>query len=212
MRKIGDAIMISKAPRFAKVFDDEGVLATSLTPNDESWDQVTRSEIKPEEKEEEEKKEIWTACLNPIFNMIRIADTADGEVPNVSVVFDEGVKCYAVSSSPQLQSGSNGEEERTIAIRAGERILRAPDRELRFYGRLAVARDYQSGNTDADVGGGGGGGDDGGAEGKEGEEKGESTMSLDEMSEAVAALGAGGEGMIEGEKEEEGGEEAMDLD
>ena len=105
MSKISKAMRITKGPKYVKIFDDEGVLESAFGPSDPRWDKIVESED----------KDTWIGSINPVFNMIRIADTTIGEVPNVTVVYKEGIECYAV--------GEHGK----VAIQAGEVLLRAPD-------------------------------------------------------------------------------------
>ena len=116
--KIDTAMRVSRVPRYAKVFNEDANLVNAFTPFDQEWADTVRTESTRRENQAEPWKDNdpWVASIHPIFNLIRVADPAKGEKPNVMVVQREGVKCYAFSS--------NGMEP---AIQRGEPLLRAAD-------------------------------------------------------------------------------------
>lgn len=107
--KINRVMRISQGPRYAKSFRHDGMLDTAFGPWDERWEGLTNL---PNGQKD---SSIWTASIDSLFNMIRIADPAKGEIPNVAVVQREGVNVYAVKTDGEL------------TIRAGEPLLRAAD-------------------------------------------------------------------------------------
>ncbi|CAD6572761.1 MAG: hypothetical protein ASARMPREDX12_005434 [Alectoria sarmentosa] len=107
--KINRVMRISQSPRYVKSFRADGKLDCAFGPNDERWNSLTKL---PKDQED---KAIWIASIDSAFNLIRIADPAKGEVPNVAVVQREGMNVYAINSN------SNP------AIKAGEPLLRAAD-------------------------------------------------------------------------------------
>lgn len=107
--KINRAMRIHKGPRYVKRFQADGTLDAAFGPWDKRW------EGPPKLSKEQEDKSIWIASIDSLFNMIRIADPAKGETPNVAVIQKEGVHVYAVKADGGL------------AIKAGEPLLRAAD-------------------------------------------------------------------------------------
>ena len=107
--KINRAMRISQGPRYVKCFRGDGILDSAFGPGDNRWESLTKL---PKEQED---KAIWIASIDSAFNMIRIANPAKGEVPNVVVVQREGMNVYAMMT------------DRNPAIKAGEPLLRAPD-------------------------------------------------------------------------------------
>lgn len=79
------------------------MLDKAYGPRDDRWDALTGHE-------DHEDRAVWIASVDPLLNMIRIADPAKGENPNVAVVRREGVNVYAAAEQ---------------GIRAGETLLRA---------------------------------------------------------------------------------------
>jgi len=120
--KIDMAMRMSEGPVCAKVFDRAGVLERVVCSRDLGWnDLVTRGgeSVMVEGGGDVETWNVsgsWIGSIHPIFNMIRVADPAKGERPNVAVVRREGVLCYAIG-------GGRGEP----AIKAGEALVRAED-------------------------------------------------------------------------------------
>lgn len=106
--KINRAMRISKGPRYAKCFRADGMLDTAFGPGDERWEGLLNGI--PKEHEDES---VWVASIDSMLNMIRIADPAMGETPNVALVQREGVHVYAIQKA--------GEP----AIKAGEPLLRS---------------------------------------------------------------------------------------
>lgn len=100
---INAGMSISHGPRYAKCFGADGMLDKAYGPWDDGWDALTGHE-------DHEDRAVWIASVDPLLNMIRIADPAKGEKPNVAVVRREGVNVYAATEQ---------------GIRAGETLLRA---------------------------------------------------------------------------------------
>ena len=107
--KINRVMRISKGPRFVKCFRADGLLNTAFVPSDERWEGLT------ELPKEQVDTSIWIAGIDSLFNLIRIADPALGETPNVAVIQREGVNVYVVGTGSEP------------AIKAGESLLRAAD-------------------------------------------------------------------------------------
>ena len=120
--KIEKAMLVSNKPRYVKKFNEHGMLVDAFG----AWDARMDNPMNTSEEKEEEDK-IWIARINPLIDMIRTADPAKGEVPNVDVVHRENTTVYAVVG---------GEEP---AIRAGETLLRAPDEDDVLRAGAAVA-------------------------------------------------------------------------
>ncbi len=108
--KINRIMRISEGPRYAKCFGADGILDSAFGPCYERWETVIQL------SKEQEDKPVWLASIDSLFNIIRIADPALGETPNVAVVWREGADVYAV----QTQDGGP-------AIKVGEILLRAAD-------------------------------------------------------------------------------------
>jgi len=116
MSKISTSMRVSKSPRYAKVFNLDGNIVSAFTPFDQGWNDIMHEEPLREDPYPWKDKDPWIGSIHSIFNMIRIANPAKGETPNVVVVQREGLQCYAVSK--------NGLEP---AIEAGQPLLRAAD-------------------------------------------------------------------------------------
>ena len=118
--KITTSMRISQSPRYAKLFNLDGNLVSAFTPFNDLWNEITQAEpMMVQENDDAETwkdQNPWIGSIHPIFNMIRIADSTKGEIPNVVFVQREGIQCYAISR--------NGLEP---AIRKGEPLLRAAD-------------------------------------------------------------------------------------
>ncbi len=108
--KINRAMRISDGPRYVKRFGADGILHSAFGPWDERWEPMIQL------AKDQEDKSVWVGSIESLFNMIRVADPALGEAPNVDVVWREGVHVYAV----QTRKGGP-------AIKAGETLLRAAD-------------------------------------------------------------------------------------
>lgn len=128
LAKINRAMRVSDGPRYAKSFGADGMLADEFGPWDQRWDDLTTNHhsnnaTNGKEKEKQKKndddnkeKSTWIASLNPLLNMIRIADPAKGEIPNVVIVQTDRVNVFAVQT-----------EDGGVVIRAGEPLLRAKE-------------------------------------------------------------------------------------
>ena len=118
--KIDTAMRVSQGPRYAKVFDSVSNVVDAFTPYHTQWADTVRPKPICEEDQPEpwKDKEPWIASIHPIFNLIRVADPAKGEKPNVVVMQREAIRCYAFRA--------DGVEP---AIRKGEPLLRAADTE-----------------------------------------------------------------------------------
>lgn len=110
LSKISRAMRVSKGPRYVKCFRADGTLDIAFGPWDRRWDGLTKT---PKGKEDQS---VWIAGIDPLFNMIRVADSAKGETPNVAVTHREGVHVFATKV-----------HGRGPAISAGEPLLRAAD-------------------------------------------------------------------------------------
>lgn len=163
LAKINRAMCVSDGPRYAKSFGADGMLAEEFGPWDQRWDGLTvnhhsdnATEGKGKEKQEEENDDddskenstTWIASINPLLNMIRIADPAKGEIPNVVIVHTAQVRVFAA------ERGDGG-----VVIQLGESLLRAKDEgttedfyeELRDMERLPDVdnTDHRTAGTDA---------------------------------------------------------------
>ena len=114
LSKIQRSMRIDQSPRYAKRFDADGMLDLTFGPGDgkERWEELVTDVVSREGNDEQ--FSTWTARIDLLLNMIRIADPAKGETPNVKIVQREGVSVYAVKK--------RGEP---AVIRAGEVLLRA---------------------------------------------------------------------------------------
>ena len=107
--KINKAMRISQGPRYAKCFRHDGTLDTAFGPWDKRWDTVTQLPKDPTHDNEP----IWIASIDSLCNLIRIADPALGQSPNVAIIQREAVCVYAIKT------------DRVPAIKAGDPLLRA---------------------------------------------------------------------------------------
>ena len=107
---------VFKSPRFAKFYDEDSDLVAALGDEHPRWDLLTRIPKKLI-KEDKNDEPVWSAGVDPLLNLIRIADLNKGEEPNVEVVQREGLFVIAL--------GNQGGGE--VAIKAGESLLRAGD-------------------------------------------------------------------------------------
>ena len=145
LSKITTAMHVTKEPRYCKLFDENGMLEQSFSPNDTYWSNLMRgSELgdsdsdslfsrgrdskspKDDLSSDKGEEEVWIATLNPIFDMLRVADPMLGEIPNVRVVQTEGISVYA------LKGG----------IRKGQALLR--QRGAETFGGVGVGADWDS--------------------------------------------------------------------
>lgn len=97
--KINRVINVSQTPRYVKYFRPDGMLDTAFGPDDDRWAHV------PTEPEDQS---TWIASIDSLVCLIRVADPAKGETPNVTIVRREGVHVSAAT-----------------AIKAGEPLFRA---------------------------------------------------------------------------------------
>lgn len=136
-QKIESAMRISTRPHCAKVFDQDGMLKSTLGEGDKGWDRLFPSGSADDsmmgdnehEGQESEDERVWIGGINPIFNLIRIADPSKGEIPNVGFV-QRGGEMYVFAM------GKNGDkpdktdtiehEDTEITIKAGQPLLRPP--------------------------------------------------------------------------------------
>ena len=102
MSKISNSMRVSRGPRYAKIYNNQANLKTAFGKFDERWSNIIHTDDPDEET--------WIGSINPVFNLIRIADPSKGEVPNVVVVQKSGLHVYAIS-----------------AIEKGQALLRAAD-------------------------------------------------------------------------------------
>lgn len=102
---------ISHGPQYAQVFHKDGSPKTAFGPGHPRWEDLTKL---PEDKDDDSL--VWVAGIDPLFNMIRIADPAKGESPNVLVVQKDILYVYAIKTDDGLP-----------AIKTGEPLLRAAD-------------------------------------------------------------------------------------
>lgn len=128
LAKINRAMRVSDGPSYAKSFGADGMLADEFGPWDQRWNGLTNNHnsnnaTNGEEKEkqntnddDDKGKSTWIASLDTLLNMIRIADPAKGEIPNVVIVQTDRVHVFAVHT-----------EDGGVAIRAGEPLLRAKE-------------------------------------------------------------------------------------
>ena len=122
--KITRAMCISKGPRYIKSFRADGMCDTASGPRDKRWEDVTQI---PKEDDDDS---VWIASIDSFYNMIRIADPALGETPNVTVTQREDLEVFAIKTD----SGP--------AIRAGEPLLRAANP---VEGLVLYSLDWQDG-------------------------------------------------------------------
>ena len=102
--KINHSMRVSKGPRYIKYFDTEGNVETTFDQSHELWEGLALTGASNEEEQ------VWIGTLNPVFNLIRVADDSKGEKPNVVVIQKEGIHVFAASE-----------------IKEGEPLLRAAD-------------------------------------------------------------------------------------
>ena len=130
MSKISTAMRVSKSPRYAKTFDRHANLLSIVTPSDEAWSDIVFKE--GARSPDEQDLQPWIASIQPIFNLIRVADPDKGEIPNVAVVQDEGIRCYAISRDglePAIKLGQ-------VLVRAGD----IDDKERQRIERMLLER------------------------------------------------------------------------
>jgi len=98
----------TSSPAFTKFFNEDGLLSTSYTINQHRcWDHHITLPTG------DDTAAVWTGRLEPCLSMIRIADPAKNETPNVRIVRKEGVEVFTLG------------DKDTVAIRAGAPLLRA---------------------------------------------------------------------------------------
>ncbi|KAK3175872.1 hypothetical protein OEA41_007194 [Lepraria neglecta] len=102
MSKISNSMRVSRGPRYAKIYNNQANLKTAFGKFDDRWSNIAHTDDPDEET--------WIGSINPVFNLIRVADPSKGEVPNVVVVQKSGLHVYAIS-----------------AIEKGQALLRAAD-------------------------------------------------------------------------------------
>lgn len=109
LAKIQHGTQVSRGPVYTKSYDIKGKLRQRLYHDGSEWERE-RSVFKGESTVEE----VWVGRLDPILNMIKVADPAKGEVPNVAVTMREGVEVRALGD----------ERASRAAIPTGEALLR----------------------------------------------------------------------------------------
>lgn len=137
--KINRVMRISQGPRYVKSFRADGMLDSAFGPGDERWDGLTKL---PKEQED---KAIWIASIDSAFNLIRIADPAKGEYPNVVVVQRERLNVYAINtnSNPAIKAG----EPLLRAAEGGERLAADERLEMEAMDEKEDAEEVHSGDT-----------------------------------------------------------------
>ena len=115
LAKIQLSTHISRGARSAIAYDVEKETRTYRFRGLEPWisdgaDAVYESEAAFDE--------VWTAHLDPVVSMIRVANEAKGEKPNCWLKYDEGVK--VIAGQPDDPCDKQG-----VAIRQGQELLRA---------------------------------------------------------------------------------------
>jgi len=116
--KTTTAMRVSLAPRYVKIFNDDGVLESAFSSSNNTRRNDLNGRQNRDNEEEEEEEGVWVGSITPTFDMIRVADPGRGEVANVVVGWKEGVWVRAVGS---------GGVEGGVAVRAGGPLVRAGD-------------------------------------------------------------------------------------
>ncbi|KAL9610945.1 MAG: hypothetical protein Q9167_004387 [Letrouitia subvulpina] len=111
LAKIQHATRVSRGPVYSKVFDDRGKLRQRLYHGGSKGERDGRAFKGPRTDDD-----VWVGRLDPLLNMIKVADPAKGEVPNVAVTIREGVEVYALKG--------DGVAKDKPCIAAGEVLLR----------------------------------------------------------------------------------------
>ncbi|KAI4157614.1 MAG: hypothetical protein LQ342_008141 [Letrouitia transgressa] len=111
LAKIQHATQVSRGPVYSKSFDGKGKLRQRFYHGGSKGEQ-DRSVFKSQSTVDD----VWVGRLDPLLNMIRVADPAKGEVPNVAVTVREGLEVYA--------PGGDGAAKHKPCILAGEALLR----------------------------------------------------------------------------------------
>lgn len=121
LAKISKAMRVSTSPHYAKVYSTENTIIGAFGPEHPRWDLVTQI-LKDKIVEEKNDEPVWSAGIDSLRDLIRVADPAKGESPNVEVVQKEGLSVVAVKKQGGGEQGSADP-----AIKAGEPLLRAGD-------------------------------------------------------------------------------------
>lgn len=135
-QNIESVMRIEIRPHCAKVFDQDGMVERELRKGDEGWaslfpggsNDASMREGKDGKVHEPEDEDggVWIASINPIFNLIRIADPSKGEIPNVGFVQRGGEMCVFAVDKKGDKTDTTEHEDTETTIKAGQPLLRPP--------------------------------------------------------------------------------------
>ncbi|KAL9046200.1 MAG: hypothetical protein Q9214_000905 [Letrouitia sp. 1 TL-2023] len=108
LAKIQHGTKVSRDSVYSKAFDNKGKRLYHGGSQDERDHSVFKGKSTVDD--------VWVGRLDPLLNMIKVADPAKEEAPNVAIVVREGVEVYALSG--------DGVAKDKPCIRAGEALLR----------------------------------------------------------------------------------------
>lgn len=180
LSKISRGMRVLKGPQYAQVYHKDTKPKISFGPNHPCWKDLTTK--LPGNKDDDSL--VWIAGINPLLNMIRIADPAKGESANVAVLQEDALFVFAAETG-----------DGSLAVRAGEPLLRTEDerenrkllgRNGRVYTGEQLGRGFLDVTDDEDE-------DD---EEEEGAHSGDTSEFLRESSEEEVEGGGEGEGGV----------------
>ena len=127
MWKIKRATRVTKRPRWAKVYDEDGKMVKEVRGEE-------MAKVLEERRRDAGDEEVWVGTMHPVLSLVKVADEGNGEKPNVLVEEGDVLRCIAagvenaVDKDVVMRGGGESDEP---CIRDGEPILRGADAEIR---------------------------------------------------------------------------------